>query len=109
MLILTRRIGESIIIDDRIAVTVLNFKNNQIRFGISAPKEVPVHREEVYKRIQREKTRKTREITPNDWVALKITLNLQLSEYKYHNYKIGFGNVAAGNPSLLWITARFAL
>jgi carbon storage regulator len=66
MLILTRRIGESIIIDDRIAVTVLNFKNNQIRFGISAPKEVPVHREEVYKRIQREKTRKIREITPND-------------------------------------------
>jgi carbon storage regulator len=54
MLILTRRVGESLMIRDDVTVTVLGVKGNQIRIGIEAPKAVPVHREEVYMRIQRE-------------------------------------------------------
>jgi carbon storage regulator len=55
MLILTRRVGESLIISDDMKVTVLGIKGNQIRIGVSAPQDVAVHREEIYNRILRER------------------------------------------------------
>jgi carbon storage regulator len=54
MLILTRRVGETVMIDDDVTITVLGVKGNQVRVGINAPKSVAVHREEIYDRIKRE-------------------------------------------------------
>lgn len=55
MLILTRRVGESLMIGDEVSVTVLGVKGVQVRIGIDAPKEVSVHRHEIYEKIQKEK------------------------------------------------------
>jgi carbon storage regulator len=59
MLILTRRPGETLIIGDDVTITVLGVKGGQVRIGINAPKDVSVHRQEVYDRIQREKRQGT--------------------------------------------------
>ena len=58
MLILTRRVGESLKIGDDVSVTVLGIKGSQVRIGVNAPKTIPVHREEVYDRINDEKAAK---------------------------------------------------
>ncbi|AHL03129.1 carbon storage regulator CsrA [Pseudomonas aeruginosa] len=55
MLILTRRVGETLMVGDDVTVTVLGVKGNQVRIGVNAPKEVAVHREEIYQSIQKEK------------------------------------------------------
>lgn len=67
MLILTRRIGETIMIGDDVTVTILGVKGSQIRIGVNAPSDVSVHREEIYRRIEAEKavlTHRDEEETP---------------------------------------------
>ena len=55
MLILTRRVGETLIIGDEVSVTVLGVRGSQVRLGVNAPKDVSVHREEIYERIKKER------------------------------------------------------
>lgn len=64
MLILTRRVGETLMINDNITVTVLGVKGSQVRIGINAPSDVSVHREEIYQRIQAEKASNESENSP---------------------------------------------
>ncbi|MFD0965550.1 carbon storage regulator CsrA [Seminibacterium arietis] len=52
MLILTRKIGESLLIGDEVSITILSVRGNQVKIGVNAPKEVSVHREEIYQRIK---------------------------------------------------------
>ncbi len=59
MLILTRRVGETLMIGDDVSVTVLGVKGNQVRIGINAPRDVSVHREEIYERIKKENAEKS--------------------------------------------------
>ena len=54
MLILTRRVGETVVIGDEVQVTVLGVKGNQVRLGVNAPRDVSVHRQEIYERIRDE-------------------------------------------------------
>ncbi len=65
MLILTRRIGESVHIGDDIRLTVLGVRDSQVRIGINAPKEVPVHREEIYYRIKHEQEMRSGQVDSN--------------------------------------------
>jgi carbon storage regulator len=60
MLILTRRVGETVMIGNEVTVTVLGVKGNQVRIGVNAPKDVAVHREEIYERIKREEDLESR-------------------------------------------------
>ena len=66
MLILTRRIGETLMVGDDVTITVLGVKGNQVRIGVNAPKDVAVHREEIYERIQSEKGGNDTENEPSD-------------------------------------------
>lgn len=65
MLILTRRVGESVMIGDEVTVTVLGVKGNQVRLGVNAPKHVSVHREEIFDRIKAEQNGSERDARPS--------------------------------------------
>ncbi|GAW87132.1 carbon storage regulator [Bathymodiolus platifrons methanotrophic gill symbiont] len=69
MLILTRRVGETLMIGDDVTVTVLGVKGNQVRIGINAPKDVSVHREEIYERIKNEQAGGTASAAPSTSVS----------------------------------------
>jgi carbon storage regulator len=58
MLILTRKVGEALMIGTQVTVTVMGVKGNQVRLGINAPKDVEVHREEIYEKVQAEKAQR---------------------------------------------------
>lgn len=66
MLILTRRIGETLMVGDEVTVTVLGVKGNQVRLGVNAPKDVAVHREEIYDKINQQKGAHANDNEPDD-------------------------------------------
>ena len=66
MLILTRQIGETLMVGDQVTVTVLGVKGNQVRLGVKAPRDVSVHREEIYEKIQKEKSEEASNLLPGD-------------------------------------------
>lgn len=67
-MILTRRINETLCIDENVKVTVLGVKGNQVRIGIDAPRDMPVHRQEIYEKIQREQQGNEEPENLRDWV-----------------------------------------
>ena len=69
MLILTRRVGETLMIGNEVTVTVLGVKGNQVRIGVNAPKDVAVHREEIFERIKREEDHDSRPGVPVDKIV----------------------------------------
>jgi carbon storage regulator len=69
MLILTRRVGETVMIGNEVTVTVLGVKGNQVRIGVNAPKDVAVHREEIYERIKREEDHESQSGAPIDKIV----------------------------------------
>ncbi len=72
MLILTRKVGETLMIGDQVEVTILSIKGNQVRIGVNAPKEIPVHREEIYARIKREQAgQENTVVQEEDWSERK--------------------------------------
>ncbi len=83
MLILTRRVGETVVIGNDVTVTVLGVKGNQVRLGVNAPREVAVHREEIFERIKREQSRRktatTSERLDRSPVAAKIAAARRLT------------------------------
>ncbi len=73
MLILTRRVGETVMIGDNVTVTVLGVKGNQVRVGVNAPREIAVHREEIFERIKREKEAAAAESAPAEAPAEAVS------------------------------------
>ena len=69
MLILTRRVGETVMIGNEVTFTVLGVKGNQVRIGVNAPKDIAVHREEIYERIKREEDHDGRSPDTDDKIA----------------------------------------
>ena len=73
MLVLSRKLNEQIVIAENIVITVVNIRGNKVRLGIDAPKEVPVHRKEVYEAMQREKERESNQAADCDPADVKPT------------------------------------